>query len=154
MPQHCREEDYADAFVYLWCMISVHIACFLIMQMFWSWPGMIRTFALSGKVTALFGKYGLRSNKFDPVVAGAVYEATGLSRWSTLINICAGPWTDYKGWISGGAHFLSSLVPQVFPMAEAAQPYTVTFRQEESASPQYGDPEKSSVTEGKVYDSG
>ena len=36
-------------------------------------------------------------------------------------------------------------------MAEAAVPYT--FGQDESASPQYDDPEKSSVTE-KVYDSG
>jgi hypothetical protein len=48
--------------------------------------------------------------------------------------------------------FLLSLIPQVSPMAEAAQPYT--FGQDESASPQYDDPEKSSVKGEKVYDSG
>ena len=38
-------------------------------------------------------------------------------------------------------------------MAEAASPY-YTFAQDESASSQYVDPEKSSVTAEKVYDSG
>ena len=37
-------------------------------------------------------------------------------------------------------------------MAEAANPYT--FGQDRSASPQYDDPENSSVTEEKVYDGG
>ena len=37
-------------------------------------------------------------------------------------------------------------------MAEAAHPRT--FGQDESASPQYEDPEKSSLTGEKVYDSG
>ena len=59
----------------------------------------------------------------------------------------------YKGWISGSTHFTSlEPIPHIFPMAEAANPYT--FRQDESACPQYQDPEKFSVTEGKVYDGG
>ena len=49
-----------------------------------------------------------------------------------------------------------ALYPQVSPMAEATQPYT--FGQDESATPQYEDPEKSSGTgenlKAPVYDGG
>lgn len=54
--------------------------------------------------------------------------------------------------MSGNAHFPLSLIPQVFPMAEVAQPYA--FGRGDSAIPQYEDNEKSFVTEEKVYDSG
>jgi hypothetical protein len=54
--------------------------------------------------------------------------------------------------MSGSAHSPLILIPQVFPMAEAAQPHT--FGQDDSASPRYEDPEKSSVNGEKVYDSG
>lgn len=60
---------------------------------------------------------------------------------------------DYKGWISGPVQFPLELHSQVFPMAEVVNdPFSL--RQDEPASMQYEDPEKSSVTNEKVYDGG
>lgn len=67
-------------------------------------------------------------------------------------HIRSGSWADYKGWISENALFPLSLIPQVFPMAETAIPYS--FGQDDSAIPQYEDPEKASVNGEKVFDSG
>lgn len=54
--------------------------------------------------------------------------------------------------IRAGHPVVSSFHPQVFPMAEVVNPYTLP--QDEPAGLQFEDPEKSSETEEKVYDSG